>query len=93
MKTISKEQLELQKSRGKTVEVKPAVTFRKKKEPKPVKNNLEFSQAVSKGTIEMIERLEVTVQKLLNKPRKPWKFTVNRNKQGSITTVSADPIE
>lgn len=96
MKKVSKKYVDQMKSRGKTVTaVKPV----KSKDvaapiaPVPMASMSAALDKIAKDNKKTIQSFAEEVKKITGRKRKPWKFTVNRNDKGTITTVLADPIE
>jgi len=98
MKKVSKKYIDTMKSRGKTVTTK-SVPKEVRQEIKKVNDDVpmaSMSAAILQIAVEnkkTIKSFAEEVKKITGRKRKPWKFTVNRNKQGTITTVLADPVE
>lgn len=96
MRKVSKQDLSKLQGRGKTITPQG-----KRAAPAPANQKQPVAQAsmaavikqVQHDNMKFIKEFGEDVKKIVGRKRKPWKFTVKRNNQGTITTVLADPIE
>ena len=104
MSKISQNKLNVLRARGVTVKSKKVA----KKEPvkeQPVMKDIPqvstddirdlrsgLSKEIAEQNALVLDQIKEILQKE-EKPRKPWKFTVNRNKHGGLTDVVATPID
>lgn len=94
MRKISTQELSKLQGRGKTVTPK-AVPAKENKAEQPVQmaSMAAIINKVQTDNLKFLKAFGEDVKKIVGRKRKPWKFTVNRNNQGTITTVLADPVE
>ena len=94
IKKVTQADLQRMRERGKTVEVKkPAPAKAKPVQDVPMASMSAAIERIASENQKTIRSFAKEVRKVVERKRKPWKFTVNRNKQGTITTVLADPVE
>ena len=93
MKKISQKDLEKLKGRGATVKVTKKKTTPAKTNDVPMASMSAAIERIATENKKTIKAFAEEVKQITGRKRKPWLFTVNRNDQGTITTVLADPVE